>query len=326
MNQAQIKLLFGMLGSKATGYRSGWVEGHCVFPWNHGGCDTHPSFAIHEGSPTKKSIGKCLSCGWGGDLLDLIYALKGHLDKEPDSRYDLVGAMQLIAQDSEDFINPLDIPDYEDKVKNDVTVFPEQWLSTFSPISKFNEALLYCASRHLSPGLLGSLDVRYDPLLKRVCFPVRSYTGDLMGVQGRSIEPDTTLRYYQYGYHGKRNSHVWMGENSVNLDDPVVLTEGPFDLASIRRVYPNVLASFTTGLSQRKLGRIADAFELVTFFDSGKGGDAARQKIEDRYGKKMLVTHIVPDEQEDDAGNMSYDSLRSALSNVVPLSTDQVTV
>lgn len=320
MDKERIESLFKLLGSKVTGHRGLWVQGHCVYgPWRHGGKDKNPSFGIKAGTaknPT--SFYKCQSCGMGGDLMDLILDLKRYIGTDPIPEYKLGEALQLIAEEEEAGLTTAGIPDYDDVPEDTEIVFPEPWLASFGKVGMFPVAMEYCFSRGLPPWVTEKLDMRYDPVQKRVCFPYRDRVGRLMGMQGRSIEANTDLRYYQYGYNHQRNPHNWLGEDTVDLDEVVVLVEGPFDLASIMRVYPNVMASFTSGLSTRKLDRISDAREIVTFYDHGSGGNAAREKIRKRC-KKAHVVDIVPTKQEDDAGSMSSELIASYLSDHVSL-------
>lgn len=319
MKQERVVTLLLALNSKRTGYRSGWVEGPCpLAPWTHAnGVDAHPSFGILSSSK-KKSICKCLSCGYGGDLLDLMFKLKSLLAKDPDERYRMKDAVDLIANEFEDIDICLDtIPEYGDFEEKAEVVFPEVWLKSFRSVFDFEDPLAYCCGRDVSQKTLDFFDVRYDPLQHRVCFPFRNTKGELMGVQGRSLEENPELRYYQYGYKGKRNS-VWMGEDYVDFDLPVVLCEGPFDLTSIFRVYQNVVASFTSGLSVEKLKRLGDASEIITFYDYGAGGEAARAKIQ-QVLSGAYITHVVPTKLEDDAGNMLVEAVAGRLAPHVKL-------
>jgi 5S rRNA maturation endonuclease (ribonuclease M5) len=197
-------------------------------------------------------------------------------------------------------------------------VFPEAWLKTFKIATHFPEAMAYLISRGIDYKMVMELDIRYDPTQHRVCFPFRNYKGELMGLQGRDINKVTSLRYFQYPYHQKHNLHVWMGESTLDLDQPVVLTEGPHDFARIYKHYKNVACSFTSGLSVEKIKRIADATSIITLYDFGAGGNAARAKL-----KKVLpnvpMEHIVPTEEQDDAGNMTSAELRDALGPFVEL-------
>jgi hypothetical protein len=102
--------------------------------------------------------------------------------------------------------------------------------------------------------------------------------------------------------------HVWMGENLLDLDSPVVLCEGPLDFCSIWQIYENVACSFTSGISKSKLLRISDADSLITLYDHGKGGDAARSAIK-QFMPKYPRVDIIPTKEEDDASNMPQQSL-----------------
>lgn len=302
-----------------TKTRGPWIEGRCVLgPWRHSGKDKNPSFAIRVDSKNK-SICKCLSCGFGGDLMDLLFTVRDYLNKSPAQGYNLQKASELISNEFDDLeFSGHDIPDFDEGIKKKETAFPEHWLTLYDPAWKHVCAVNYLQSRNISAQVSKELDIRYDPTRKRVGFPFRNAAGKLMGMQGRAIDKSNELRYYQYGYQDVRNTHVWMGENRLNLDLPVVLCEGPFDLARIYASYKNVAASFTSGLSVEKLKRLSDASEIITFYDHGKGGDAAREKIKDVL-KGRVIHDIIPTAAEEDAGAMPDQSIRGYLNPYVPL-------
>lgn len=326
MRADKARLLLPLLNSKVTGTRSEWILGHCpMAPFRHAdGKDAHPSFGI-KSSPSKTSICKCMSCGYGGELRDLIIDIKQGLRKNPDliPLYNVSGAMQLIASEFADLEFDPDVPDYEKamsmKVSQGVgTPYPEEWLYSFPKWKLFKEAADHLASRMVSPTMADHLDLRFDPLARRVCFPFRDSKGRLMGVQGRAIDKENPLRYYFYEWKKVKNMHVWMGENTVTFDKPVVLVEGPFDFASVYRVYPNVVASFTSGLSITKVKRLSDAVEIVTLYDFGSGGDSARERV-DQVLKGVPVTHLIPEDAETDPGAMSLTEITEALRDHVTL-------
>lgn len=319
MNREKIKSLLPYLNSKVTGNRGSWIEGHCPLgPWRHGGKDRHASFAV-KASDQKKSICKCLSCGFGGDLRDLALKIHEYQRRSPEVNYNLGAAMQLIANEfSELEFDMGSIPDYEEPVAKKELVFPESWLASFHLLHKFPEALAYVRSRGLTHEMITGLELRYDPIQKRVGFPFRDFKGRLMGMQGRSLDPQEELRYFQYGYQNHRNMHCWMGENTLDLDKPVVVVEGPFDLTSVLRVYPNVAASFTSGLSKEKIRRLSDAESVITLYDHGHGGDAARESLSKTL-KNMPITHVIPTKEQDDAGAMTIQEVADALADHVTL-------
>lgn len=315
-------MLLKALNSKRTGYRAGWIEGYCpAAPWNHGGGkDTHPSFGI-KSETAKPSICKCWSCGFGGDLMDILFKLRQLQKKEPHPGYDMPLAAQLISNEFEEMeLVPESIPEYDgvSHHQSQELVFPEWWLASFKSAQMFPEAMEYLKSRFVSKKMVADFDIRFDPIQRRVGFPYRNYSGKLMGLQGRAIDKSEELRYFQYGYKAHRNGHVWMNESRLDLDQPVVLLEGPLDLTSVYRAYPNVAASFTSGLSVEKMKRMADASEIITLYDYGAGGAAARKRISEFF-KKIPVTHLIPTPDQDDAGNMSLEEICGILEDHVQL-------
>lgn len=251
--------------------------------------------------------------------MDLLMEIKRLSKKSPNPAFNLQLAAQIAAFESDDIdFNPASIPEYGEKTPPKDPFIPEPWLSTFPIFGIFPDAVAYLKSRSISVGMASYLDVRFDPIKRRICFPFRNFKGHLMGVQGRAIDEDNPLRYYQYGHEGHRYMYGWMGEDKLNLGNPLVLVEGPIDYTSVLRVYPNVAASFTSGLSVEKIMRIADADMVITFYDHGAGGNSAREKIREVL-KNTPVQHLIPTKEEGDAGNLSEDRIREYLSDVVQL-------
>ena len=309
MRRDKIKALLMALAAPSTGSRGPWVLGPCpLAKWRHSdGVDSHPSFGVKESAT--KSFCKCFSCGFGGSLDYLVAEFIKHSDRPKSADIALASSLVLSELDEAPF-EPGLIPEYESIEQQQDLVFPECLLEQTLPAKDNPSAMSYLASRHVDLQLIAFHNVRYWN--GYVCFPYRNFSGQLVGVQCRAIDNTQKLRYYQWKYQGNFNNTVWMGEDKVDLDKPVVLVEGPFDLLSVQRVYTNVLASFTSGLSKAKMQRISDASEIITFYDYGSGGDSARKKI-DEFFTGALVRHIVPSETDDDVGNMDEFSISKAL-------------
>lgn len=318
MKRDRIPKFLKALKSQETGYRAGWVLGRCpLAPWTHGGGqDNNPSFGVSFGKKT--TICKCLSCGFGGDPTALVFRIKQFQKREPVSGYRLDVAMGIITQTLDELDLDLeDLPEYGEVHHERDEPFPDWWFESFQAALKFPEAMKYLETRGVDLQLTAKLELVYDPLEKRIGFPFRNTKGELMGIQGRAID-DNPNRYHQYGYADRRNMQVWLGEHHLDFDQPIVLVEGPFDYTAVFKEYPNVAASFTSGLSQDKLKRLGDASEIITFYDHGKGGDAARRSIAKAY-KNLPITHIIPTPEQDDAGNMTPDEIREVLEEHVKL-------
>ena len=188
MEKSKVEALLPYLNSKVTGRRGAWVLGHCPWgPWKHdAGKDQHPSFGI-KSSTTKASICKCFSCGYGGDLTGLVFDLGVQLKQSPAPGYNLAQALQLTANEFEALEFDPNIPDYGEKKASDFVEYPAWWLATFGKVAAYPDAVSYLTSRMITPEMSIKLDLRYDPLQRRVCFPFWDLKGRLAGMQGRAI-------------------------------------------------------------------------------------------------------------------------------------------
>lgn len=327
MTPERIKKLLPAIASRLKGQRTGWVLATCPMLWKHGK-DGSDAFAISYDAK-KRSRCKCLSCGYSGDLEDLLLDISYSLKKAPEfkHRFHISQAAAMVHSEFLDMdLVVTDIPEFNAKVDKHESLFPEQWLESFKGVFEFPQAVDYCVNRGIEETTLTALDVRYDAVQERVCFPYRNFKHELMGLQGRYIGklpprsddfPDNPLRYFQYGYMKKRNPHIWMGENTLNMDSPVVVCEGPFDFAKIWQAYENVAASFTSGLSMTKCRRLGDADEIITFYDYGHGGDSARAALR-KYLPKMPFVDLIPDLKQEDAGAMSMEDIHGYLAEHLP--------
>lgn len=314
MTPSQVQSFLAALGATNVQPRGGWVSASCpLAPWTHdSGTDSNPSFAI-SCKPGKESIFNCYACEHG-DLLHLVQLLKKYGAKKP--RYDLRRALEVLAEDDGDIT--LAIKDYDQTWKEDkeeIIPWSESWLSTFMPAWKVPLAMEYLNGRSVSGKLAELYDIRWDGGRECVSFPVRDFEGRLCGLRGRRLGGG----YYDYGGPlGHRNKQVWLGEERVDLSRTVVFVESVFDAVSVARVYGNVAAPLTVGMSKAKVRRMESALDIVTLFDNGKGGDKAR-KLVDKYLPSSLRVHLLPPKHCSDPGDMTVEELHKVLNGRVNL-------
>jgi hypothetical protein len=307
--------LLANLQAKHVQVRGKWIQCSCpLSPWNHdSGKDTSPSFAIRV-EPDKESYFNCFVCE-SGSLSDLI--LKLQYFKAQNLGYDLAAAWRLIELEDAQKIN-LSVKEWgtQESVPEEY-VIPEPWLAQFQKAWPVPMAREYLESRHVSQAITEILDVRWDKSMRTVCFPIRNRAGELVSLRGRRVEQKSTAPpYHVYTPVGESPHQSWLGEHSVDFDKPVLLVESVFDVASVLRVYRNVMAPLSVGINQERIKRIAKASEIVTLFDQGKGGDKARQIVQYHMGT-ALVTHLIPEAK--DPGEQSEESLRNQLKTVLNL-------
>lgn len=330
MNREKTVQLLEVLGCTVpkSQPRAGWVVCDCALgPWNH--TDGKSSSGVF-GVETKAGDARfnCFACEAHGTLSDLVFEVKLRNKKDFARTYDFKAAEQLIAQaESELELDGLDAPDVEQMLfgkKSKPHVFPDWWLDTFPSwkASKIARDYLHHGRKSADPVLpeiADFLDLRFDANQRRICFPIRNFSGHLMGLHGRAIDVDVEPRYRMYLQSKRNNPDIWFGEHWIDLDLPIVVVEGPFDLASVLRVYPNVCTPLFASPSARKLSRLADCMEWVTLFDRGTGGDKGREKVS-RTITDSVVRHVVPPEDFKDPGEMTKEALVQVLSPFVSLS------
>lgn len=317
MNKADVLRFLKALNATQVTHRSGWVQASCpLAPFTHqSGTDAHPSFAI-EVADDRESIYNCFSCG-GGDLIGLVHLLAHHGAKAP--RYDLKTAMELAVADGDRPI-AFAVKEWGEEAEAEPYVtFPELWLATFMSALQSPRAMKYLYKRRLSDELIERLDLRYDTSLDTVCFPIRDFHGTLCGLRGRRIAPSGEQpRYHMYGNHDKqRNNSVWYGEAWLDFDQPLLIVESVFDLASVLPLYDNVCAPLSVSFSEAKAKRLKQAVEIVTLFDADKGGDKARSRI-GAYLPAARLTHVIPPDGTD-PGDLTEIELRGLLTGWLKL-------
>jgi hypothetical protein len=96
------------------------------------------------------------------------------------------------------------------------------------------------------------------------------------------------------------------------------MVESVFDYASAYRVYANILAPLTVGLSHDKCRRVRNALEVYTLFDNGRGGDKGRDKVSERL-TDSTITHLLVTPGVSDPGDMTKKQLRKVLKKYIVL-------
>ena len=286
--------------------REEWLTFTCpLAKWRHQrGTDTNPSFGVSKSDKGGYRY-YCFSCESHGNLSELPYTIKMLLGQEDNPNYNT--SLALKALDGIDTNIKVNIKPYGDKEggsKGRLVVFPEEYLEHYRLAYDVPIAREYLQSRKVSLESCKHFDIRFDQRAMRVCFPIRDHTKSLVGFHGRDITGKSKLPYLVYTYNKSSTNIVWVNENNIDPNKPVILTESVFDMTSIWRVYKNVICSLSCGIGLPKLNRLKGIHKLLTLYDYGKGGDRAREKIS-KVLNKAGVLHLSPTEKQDDAGEMT---------------------
>lgn len=323
MKANAIKEFLDCLGVDNAYEKDGWVHCSCpLAPWNHSSQrDSNPSFGVRivDAGP---SYFNCWSCGGGSSLEYLLSELR-RLGAGGD-KYQLAKATDIFVKELSYLGEPLKTyADLQTIAQADPTVeFPQMWLDSFMRALEVPKARTYLRGRGLSDETIEFFDIRWDTKREVVAFPLYDRDKGCIGLHGRYLQPIVTekggsIRYHSYASdNGSRNKSAWLGEWYLNEDIPVVLVEGPFDVAAVYPSYPNVISPLVSGMNKAKVERMAMKMgHIITFFDSGDAGEKARRIINKRFGKQVIA-ELVPTEGRD-PGDYKPEELNELLEAVL---------
>ena len=326
MTPAKTVKLLKALGVKvpSSQTRPGWTLSECPMgPWSHQGGKSSPEvFGVRNETGDPRA--NCFACGWHGTVGELLSEMRHRNSRTHsiEARWGDLYAMVDEAVQAGDL--DLDQPGIEETLFGERVgkhEFPEWWLETFPPAWNVDWARAYLVARGVSEAVTLALDIRTDEKQRRVCFPVRDFKGVLYGLHGRAVDPAVDPRYRMYNQAQKNNPVLWLGENWIDRSLPIVVVEGPFDLASVYRVYRNVTSPLFCDPSVAKIKRMSDALEWITMYDKGTGGDHGRAKVSKVLGRSHVIHHLRPPKRRKDPGEMTTNELIESLSDIVQLTS-----
>ena len=280
MNLSSLSAVLTAAGFKNVSYSGSAVVMSCpyaaVHPHLHKHGDANPSFNIYkpDNGPVK---GYCHGCHNGDELYLMLYTLQYRAKLYELDLPQYGKALGLLA--SADVVDYAAITCTDDAAKV-FTPFPENWLKSFSTVDKTPAAVEYLNSRGVTPELAKKLELRFDNAKWMVGFPYRSVDGKLAGMRGRSIDPTAVTRHFDYKYNDCNNAgFVWFNGDKIDPSQYVVVVEGQFDLCSVLRVYPNVVALLTSTASHEKMALLANNPQGVVWLtDNDSAGISSRTK------------------------------------------------
>lgn len=288
--------------------RVGWVVLSCpLATWRHeGGKDSNPSFGIRIDDARSQCV--CLSCDWGGSITDLFTELVMRLPVGTVERKQAVKIMNGIEVTK--LREPMLKPQSQEKANTD-PYFTDTWIKSFPMATVVNEAMAYLLSRKVSALDADAMHIRYDPVSRRICFPIYDWNGNLRGMQGRYItEPSGTggPKYLFYKYQGASCGHeVMLGENLVEPALPLLLVEGVFDYAALFPFTKQVMVLWGCRVNEQRIKRLSRCTKIYTVFDNDKAGNDARERLRNC---DLDITNLVIPLSSNDVGELPEDGLK----------------
>lgn len=299
------------LGCESVQVSETWVRASCPLAhWNHAsGKDSHPSFGLQVGT---KTFCHCFACGYKGSPTDLVLEIrhKTQLTGVPVG-VDLGAALQLAQQES-----AIGFTLQKDwawkKVLPHAQIWPENWITSFFPVTLFSEPMAYLQQRNVTTAQALEFGLRYDQVRKGILFPLRNRQGSLIGARGRMLQGD--LKYFDYKYKNLSNAKyaLWNLERA-SYSKPLVLVEGTFDALSVARVYLNVVACLGVSIPKEKLSLLKNFLEIWVFFDQDQAGLEGYRRVKQAL-KGIPVRRVTYQGPAKDPGEMSIEEIQQAIS------------
>lgn len=119
----------------------------------------------------------------------------------------------------------------------------------------------------------------------KIIFPIFDVLGRVLGLFGRAID-SKEFKFFltKEGKHIGALLGLHQALNYIYDTEKVFVVEGPFDLLSFRKVFPNTVSSITAGLYENQYRMLnMYAKTIVTVFDSDTAGREAAEKALNRW-------------------------------------------
>lgn len=300
-----IRFLSALGCGRARVTASGWLRISCpLAPYRHKKqTDRDPSFFVKI-APGDRSVAKCQSCGFIGDLHTLLWLYERLSRTRVDSvlaRAAVEGSRVALTRSLERVRRAAAHARTQsfDSWPREVAGFPvtpsfalrlaDRGLPETYPEAdlvplerevwarKAVQAYLLGPKRNLTPGTIREWRIGYHAPSGRVSVPIFDCEGHLVGVTGRAIDP--SVRPSWMHPVGFQRDLFLFGEHRVTKGRRGILVEGFFDAIYLaQQGYANAVALMGTHLSAYQREKVTSLFsEVVLLFDGDQAGRTATQ-------------------------------------------------
>lgn len=263
---------------------------YCPF---HNNTDT-PSFSVNK----KTGLWQCFnpSCGKSGRFASLTKMLAGQEHNlRDDSTYDDVLGMwdkpARSGMSTQNILLDYDNPDDLSKIQ-------------------------YLIDRGYSVETLRHFEIGFSNKRNRVVVPVRDLSYQVVGFIGRSVDPNSVIRYvYSNGFPRK---FVLFNLQNAKTYNKVIVTEGSLDAIMVHQCgYPNVVATLGSKLSAEQADLLNRYFDdIVIFSDNDEAGEELGRAIISMCPRKGIEVVRYP-EGVKDPGAMSKEQIINCINNAI---------
>ncbi len=320
MDQNSTAFILDGLDVEAIGRYTDRIQVSCPFsPWTHeSGKDSNPSMSIRTGDDV--SLYHCFACGEAGTLSMLVQKLGHYRCKDYPELYEVAkkdddDMERMVENKFRDF-------DLDQKKARQAQTRKKALIWSEDEIKPFmGKVPKYALNRGLSIEICKDLELGYDERLKvegrvskRLVFPIRDISGNLVGMVGRAIAENDHPKYYNYFNFPK--SMFLYGEHKIDLEyENLFVVEGMIDVAKMRQMgFKNVVGLMGRSLSDEQADKI-QAWDRLThiIFDGDLYGRKGTEKAVEKLKKREVRMKIVALPDGQDPGSAEEDTLKELI-------------
>lgn len=285
--------------SQATGDE---IVCSCPFPGHTRG-DRKPSLYMNDGSKdqSKATVWKCHGCGRAGNAIGLVASLdessKQKAAQHLRERYapDWLAPREGIAKEFNDRRLMLKQQAMQQALEELRTIpwdryeklFGIEWPAGAGASDFAGTPAGYMYERGFTSETLNTWRIGWDEKSERIVIPVTDEDGNLVGVKGRTTDPDRKPKYLilgdrsdrrtkRYGFKHYEKSLVVFGIDQLKGSTWAVFCEGELDVLALHQIGIPAICTGSAHLSDEQARIIRDHLdEVIVLFDTDEAGKNA---------------------------------------------------
>lgn len=255
-------------------------------PFHKGGQERKPSFGINKSTMEAH----CFTCGYSGNLYDVISRIFGYDDRGQYGKSWLSKNFVSITVEER---KPIELNLTRKRIKNEVKTN----YVTEEELDRYRYTHPYMYKRGLTDELISKFDIGYDAATACITFPVRDIRGNCVFLARRSVN----YKYFNYPSGNTKGLYgIFELYQIKRFPSKIYVCESMLDALTLwsHNVYACALNGLGTSLQFKQL-RDMPCRHFVLATDNDKAGMQARQHIRENLSNKIITQVMLPNGRKD---------------------------
>jgi len=261
----------------------------------------------------------CFSCGAKGTVEFLVADILGI---SPLEAFRWLSRRYEYDEDDRRKISTKKIPDYEELFPKErrLKEYPDSYFDAFRTIHP------YTLERGFTKEIAIKYEIGFDKIQQRVVFPIRNENGRIVGLIGRSIDPENPVKYLVYNWNyetgeieGFDRGQVIYRNKAEERKPAVLVVESGLDVAWADQNglcelvdVVAILGSKATETQAKKLSRYE---EVISGLDNDFAGEQGRDRLMTLLYGQVKFSVITYPEGKKDLGDCTKEEMIDLVQN-----------